>query len=141
MHPQQSARRWKLVAAVIVLTLCYWTFMFIATHLPAKQVPGGVSPKYDKIEHLTGFALLGVLLCTIGAIRGSQVVWTCTTVLVVVALYGVIDELTQSFSPGRTPDLRDWQFNMFGAAIGVGIFCLARLAGRTTRALASASAP
>jgi VanZ family protein len=139
MEPQRSARRWKLGIAVIAFTLCYWALMFVATHLPAKQVPGGVSPKYDKIEHLTGFALLGVLLCTIGALRGSQVIWICTTVLAIVALYGIIDELTQSFSPGRTPDLRDWQFNMFGAAIGVGIFCLVRLAGWTTRYATRAS--
>jgi len=141
MEPRQSARRWKLIGTVMALTLCYWALMFVATHLPAKQVPGGVSPQYDKIEHLTGFALLGILLCTIGAIRGSQTVSICTTVLAIVALYGIIDELTQSFSPGRTPDLRDWQFNMFGATIGVGIFCLVRLAGRTTRYAIGASSP
>lgn len=131
-----------LVAALLVATLCYWVFMFVATHLRANQLPGGVPPSLDKVEHLAGFAALAVLLCVAGTVLGFPSGWMCAAVLGLIALYGMADEWTQSFVPTRKPDWRDWLANMSGAVAGVSLFLVLRVAaslmGRTTQRAAGA---
>jgi VanZ family protein len=37
------------------------------------------------------------------------------------SLYGISDELHQSFVPGRTPDVHDWIADTWGAAVAIGV--------------------
>jgi VanZ family protein len=83
-------------------------------------------PWLDKLEHFTAFGGLTVILCVAGA-SFWPVTWRLYAGIVgLVALYGVIDELTQFFVPGRQPDPRDWLANVTGSLAGVAIFAVVR---------------
>ena len=45
-------------------------------------------------------------------------------VLAVVVAYGAFDEWTQSFVPGRQPDLQDWWADISGGVCGLGVYGL-----------------
>jgi VanZ family protein len=122
MNAWQERKNWKLSLALAVVTSVYWGAMFVATHLPASQLPGGVPDWMDKPEHLAGFGLLAVLLCSVGAAQGLGTALTCAITLTLLGLYGVADEWSQALVPDRKPDWRDWLANMSGALLGVAVF-------------------
>ena len=108
--------------------------MATATHVPLTGVrlPEWRLVPVDKVFHFTAYAGLAFLLSTTAA-----AIWTGTAgkrwghllrylaVLPVVALYGVIDELTQP-AVGRTADSLDWLADMAGAACGLMLFLAMR---------------
>ena len=81
---------------------------------------------WDKILHLTTYAVLGLLM--IRALAGGRVRGVTANramlALLLTVLYGVADEFHQSFVPGRTPDLMDVVADAVGASIGVAAWCL-----------------
>ena len=83
-------------------------------------LPGGVS---DKSGHSIGYALLGMLLLRAlagGRLRG--VTWGRALLTIVLAtLYGMSDELHQSYVPGRDADRLDVVADCIGAAAGVAL--------------------
>jgi len=117
-----SGRRNKLVIAVTILTGCYWLAMFAGTHWPIAPDPQRIPNSLDKLQHLTAFAGLALLLCTSGAAWGFSTRQLLLGVLGLIAVYGVFDELTQAFVPHREPDIRDWLANMLGAGLGATLF-------------------
>ena len=119
-----SGRRSKWVIAVAALTACYWLAMFVGTHWPIAPDPNRIPNSLDKLQHLTAFAGLALLLCTSGAAWGFSTRQLLLGVLGLIAVYGVFDELTQAFVPHREPDIRDWLANMLGASLGVSIFLI-----------------
>src|SRR6185295_18305194 len=82
----------------------------------------------DKVFHFTSYAGLAFLLATLGA-----AVWSGTrgkpwarlvrylAVLPAVALYGIVDEMTQP-AVGRTADPLDWVTDIAGATTGLLVF-------------------
>lgn len=106
------------VAAVFVVTLAaYWLAMFVATHIP---IPKGVIPAGggDKVLHLSGYALLGVLVLGVRAIRGPFRWWSVISRALILTLYAATDEFTQSFV-GRQADFADWVADVIGAVSGL----------------------
>jgi VanZ family protein len=93
--------------------------IFIVSGMPdVGTLPARTS---DKAAHFAAYGLLAVLLirafagaawagCTASAGHKS---WTLA------AVYGVSDELHQSFVPGRTPSVGDGLADAAGAALGV----------------------
>lgn len=98
----------------------YWLMLFIGTTIPGKSLPsfGGS----DKIKHLLGYFGLSILL-NITFIVQQKYDWLrkysilCTTLCA--GFYGIIDELHQSFIPGRSCDIFDWIADVIGALISV----------------------
>jgi VanZ family protein len=121
--------------AIVVVTALYWLTMFVGTHLPVAPRPGEIPNSLDKSAHLAAFAGLALLLCTTGAAFGVRSPRLFAIVLGTVALYGVIDELTQSFVKHRQSDLWDWLADMLGAGLGMAVFALGRqvVAGSPSR--------
>jgi VanZ family protein len=118
-NPFSSARGNKCVWQLALAG--YWLTLAIATHLPKETttLPGG---GFDKAAHLGAFAVLAVLCAgawppTIRRRSLSQLLW----ISILVAVYGAIDEWTQSFV-GRQTSLGDWLADVAGAAIGLGLF-------------------
>ena len=80
----------------------------------------------DKIAHFIAYAVLA-FACAFWLPRAA---WTASAwraallVVLVTALYGLLDEFHQSFVPGRDTSLFDWLADLAGACIGVSLFAL-----------------
>lgn len=101
--------------------------IFLASSIPGDQVPGTIS---DKLAHLLVYAVLGacfVLPLSGGRAAGVTPGRAAAAVLLAV-LYGVSDEVHQSFTPGRTPDAMDVLADAAGAAIGAAAVLVAAFA-------------
>ncbi|HEY1599902.1 MAG TPA: VanZ family protein [Pirellulales bacterium] len=122
------------VPLLTLACILYVAAMATATHVPLDGVrlPEWRLVPVDKAFHFTAYAGLSFLLSTLAA-----AIWTGSAskrwghllryfaVLPVVALYGVIDELTQP-AVGRTADSLDWLADMCGAASGLVLFLVMR---------------
>jgi len=118
---------------MLALLACYWLMMFTGTHLPSPSVAMHTS---DKLLHVLGFAGLGFLLGW--WVGGNRPSWRgFLIVLTVAAVYGAVDELSQSLVPGRSCDVMDWLADMTGAVIGLAGY---RLSLSLLRSWASYSA-
>ncbi len=106
--------RW--LPAIAVASGIFWF-----SHQPASDLPG---TGFDKIQHAIAYGVLaatlwfgqaGRLLALQGALKRG------VTTVVVAALYGLSDELHQSFIAGRDPSLMDWVADVVGALLVVGM--------------------
>lgn len=82
---------------------------------PADELPDVGFTISDKLVHATIYALLGVLVARPLGRRGAV---TALCAIAAIAGFGLFDEWTQSFSPGRQPDLADAVADALGAAAG-----------------------
>lgn len=87
---------------------------FTMTHLPPRRVPD--FHVNDKILHMVGFALLAALLATCLFIARGGIAVRLALVLLPLAGYAAIDELTQPFF-GRMCEFDDWMSDISGAAL------------------------
>jgi VanZ family protein len=120
--------RSRATAVVAIITAIYWGVIFAGTHWPTDPVPltgKTLWDRLDKSEHLIAFGGLAVLLCMAGTLRGVRAGRLAWSVPAIVAIYGALDELTQSLVRNRQTDFVDWLFDMLGASAGVAIFCFA----------------
>ncbi|MBP88234.1 MAG: hypothetical protein CMJ64_16205 [Planctomycetaceae bacterium] len=103
---------------------CYWTAIFIGTHLPSGL---GKMPNFnDKCLHLGAYAGLAFLLAAaLTAFRLKR--GTLLITLAVAAVYGCVDELTQMLVNGRQADVADWAADVFGAGVGAVAFAVGLL--------------
>jgi VanZ family protein len=113
-------RTWR--SSVILLALvCYWSALFVATHMPAQMVllPGGLS---DKMPHVVAFAVLAILFAAAWRVTAGPLGWRqLCTVWALIVLYGAVDEVTQ-IPVGRNANLSDWLADAAGATLGLAIF-------------------
>lgn len=126
-HPRKI--NWSLIS--LVLLVLYWAALAVATHLPAVVVPQ--TRLTDKSIHFIAFFGLSLLL---GLTLWSRRPWglrTAGSVVVLIAVYAAVDELTQGLIPGRYPDLRDWYYDLGGAGCAVAVLSVAALLGRNIR--------
>jgi VanZ family protein len=109
------------------LTLAYWLFAFVTTHLPPGELPKvAVS---DKLAHFVSYGLLCGALSVCLWLGNVPVARSAWVVLAIGAVYGVVDELLQ-IPVGRTASVGDWVADVAGAATAVMIFTVVRLATR-----------
>ena len=89
-------------------------------------LPGGMS---DKGGHLIGYVILSVLLLrALSRGRIAGVTWrTALLAILGSTLYGVSDELHQSFVPGRTPDVYDVMADAAGGCVGSALGGILRI--------------
>ncbi len=126
MIGKYAALKWSHVSTGAVLA--YWAAMLLGTHLPGSAVPE--TPYSDKTLHFTAYAGFAFLLAWAWATR-RRFLWCGPVFAVLVAgLYGALDELTQTFIPGRFGDLGDWCYDLLGTLTGVAVFCVVEPLGR-----------
>ncbi len=96
--------------------------IFALSSLPGASVP--ILPgQTDKLVHGTVYAILGAL-----CFRAIAMTWTwphrpaVAIASLLALLYGISDEIHQTFTPGRTPDWRDALADMIGGLAGALIF-------------------
>jgi VanZ family protein len=100
--------------------------------------PGGLS---DKAAHFMIYFALGASLLRALA-GGRSAAMTARRVLLaalIATLYGVSDELHQSFVPGRTPESLDLVADACGGLVGGFLFAVAARILRRLRTIRTAS--
>jgi len=114
------SRRQKLT---IISLLLYWPAIFILAHIPVPQLVREAHVS-DKSLHFLAYLVLVFLLWF--AIRPDRMVnWRKVAVwwvLLVIAGYGAVDELLQSFVVGRSCDVMDFFANLTGVLAGLILF-------------------
>ena len=108
----------------------YWMLIFVGTHLPgAAQFDPQVN---DKIQHFGAFFLLGTLLCYVTT--SSRWLVRFATIGLVGMTYAAVDEITQSWIPGRYPDVRDFVADSIGLWSAIACYIAAKLIWRKRQA-------
>jgi VanZ family protein len=106
---------WQLVLAG------YWLALFVGTHIP-KTMPVLPGDQSDKLVHFAAFAMLAALLATTWQLAAGKLNYRhLAAVWIVVAIYGAVDEWTQSFV-GRDTSVWDWTADATGALLALILF-------------------
>jgi VanZ family protein len=119
-----NSRRWSWPAVLISLALAYWLLLFVLTHVPIRPSSEPGKGSLDKLWHVLAFAGLAFLLCLVGASRRWPRGGLSLAVLAAIGAYGLLDELTQSWIPQRSADVRDWVADLLGAGLGLSAYSL-----------------
>jgi VanZ family protein len=85
-----------------------------------------------KLAHFAEYLVLGVLLYRALAVPGRSASRAAVTALALAAFYSLIDELHQSFVPGRTGALADCAIDVAGAGAGLALVTTWVAARRST---------
>ena len=110
----------RKVYLVYVPLIIYWIILFTATSLPAANLPSVAIS--DKIKHFGAFFGLSVLLSLTLLYQNKNLLFKnyfLAASLVISSIYGLLDEIHQSFVPGRNSEFLDWVADSLGAAVGV----------------------
>jgi len=108
------------VHLVYIPLVVYWIFLILATSIPAASMPKVAIS--DKIKHFSAFFGLSVLLSLTLMYQKKNFILKkhfLTFTLLIVSSYGFIDELHQTFIPGRNGEFLDWVADSFGAIVAV----------------------
>ena len=94
-------------------------WMAVIFALSSRPLPASVSRIPDWMTHGAGYAILGALLCRAlsGGLRQATPARLAVVAVAISVLYGVTDELHQSFVPGRLADPWDLVKDFGGAAV------------------------
>ncbi|MGB6889381.1 MAG: VanZ family protein [Mycobacterium sp.] len=110
------------------LTRSFWFALFCwaatilwLSWLPPQELPDAAFLAWDKINHILAYALGGWLAAS--ALRLSRpsasAVSRIIGAVILIAVFGVLDEAFQTSTPGRTGgSLSDWVADVFGAVVG-----------------------
>jgi len=103
--------------------LLYCLLIFIQSSHPAPDITPRW-PYFDKVLHFTAYALLGALF--LRAFKTTRIKHHLKLIFALSvlfsSLYGISDEIHQSFVPYRTADVIDALADIIGSIIGVYIF-------------------
>jgi VanZ family protein len=103
--------------------LLYCLLIFIQSSYPSPEITPRW-PHFDKVLHFTAYALLGALF--LRAFYSTSINHNLKLIIMLSVLlsglYGISDEIHQSFVPYRTADVMDALADILGSALGVYIF-------------------
>ena len=105
------------------MLIIYWPVLFIFAHIPVPKVVREADVS-DKSLHFLGYLIL-VFLLWFTVSDGKKVNWRRPApwrVLLIMAVYGIVDEWLQSYVPGRSCDAWDLFADMTSTLTGLIIF-------------------
>ena len=115
----------------------FWRYQFpavawgllisLASSVPSTKIPAILLLSYDKVIHAIIFLVLDVLIYRAIAPKVRPMVFSGGRILLsigLVVLYGAVDEIHQSFVPGRTLDIKDLCADAVGGLLGTLIIFL-----------------
>jgi VanZ family protein len=111
--------------------LVYWVALIVALHWPMELGPDQGLLAIDKLVHMMLYGGLSLVLIALFDRLAADGAWAATAqkrgslTLLAIALQGMSDEITQPLT-GRTCDLFDWGFDLFGAAVALTVYRLVR---------------
>jgi VanZ family protein len=105
--------------------LVYCLLIFLQSSRPSPDIVP-CWPYIDKVLHFTAYALLGALF--LRAFNTTRIKYNLKLIILLSillsSLYGISDEIHQSFVPYRSADAMDALADILGSAFGVGVFLL-----------------
>jgi VanZ family protein len=120
MTQSEKARQMKLVFSRIFLAAVSLLVVYLS-HQPSLKPPFELIPYQDKLFHFAEFGGLGLALVVNRDIFGTK--HTRAMMLLAGVLWAVLDELHQSFVPGRDSSLQDIAADTAGLVFAVWLFC------------------
>ena len=107
------------------------------------SIPGSnLFPHEDKVGHFFLYGVMGAALARAHRVlgRGRAPHWALLTMGLA---YGALDELHQSFVPGRDPDIHDWVVDGIAVALwyAATLYLARRASGKSTIDAEGARAP
>jgi VanZ family protein len=90
--------------------IAYWSSQ---SDLPIDRYSS--SSLLHRLGHVGAYSVLALLLLLASGTTTAGLLVTFT----IAALYGLVDEIHQSFTPNRSPSLRDWGLDVVSAAVTV----------------------
>lgn len=100
----------------LFITGCSW---YLSSLPKIEQMPQFWNA--DKLVHCICFA--GLAFWTAFACGTQEQPWKRIVIpSVIVSLYAIVDEVHQSFTPGRSADAADWVADTVGAVVGSMVF-------------------
>jgi VanZ family protein len=128
-----SLKRTPIARIRWVLVLAWMGLIFYLSSRSDLPTPNGLSAEVEAIlGHLMVYAVLAALVANALTDKGISTVRRSVYAFVFAVLYGVSDELHQSFVPGRDPDVFDLMVDGIGAGIALAGWLIAER-WRTTR--------
>lgn len=114
--------RWRSGAALWSLLLLYVTAIAFASSLPGGALPDWVRSN-DSIAHALGYAGLGALVLVAARSSAPGIPRFPLVVLLILAVanLALLDELYQSFHPGRQATLADAAIDVVSASVAMMI--------------------
>lgn len=103
--------------------------LLYAIILAGSSVPGQEIPKVfkltpDKLIHFVEYFVVSFFFARFLVSRSWSSQRVFFTTFVAGMLAAALDEYYQSFTPGRTPDVRDWLIDIAGVAAGAVVLLL-----------------
>jgi VanZ family protein len=124
----------KFVRATI-LPVLLMAMIFIESSIPMDGGPGDIkfmtnlNPNLQNLLHIPLYACLSFLWGrAFSRLKVNTAVGVVFTFFIVI-LYGSLDEVHQTFVPGRSGGLLDIYLNTLGAIIGIGVLCTCKKEG------------
>ncbi|MGA2914828.1 MAG: VanZ family protein [Sedimentisphaerales bacterium] len=126
--------------AILFILILMWTGAFTATHIPARYItagyiPGLIASLGDVVLHGIGFLVLSSWFILTLAAFGVKPKQRILLVLLIMIVYGAVDEYTQQFF-GRSTELKDWLSDTTATVISLilleTILFLAKITGPST---------
>ncbi|MHC4116761.1 MAG: VanZ family protein [Planctomycetota bacterium] len=114
------SRQQKITAVLLII---YWPVLFILAHIPIPEVVREADVSDKSLHFLAYLVLVFLLWFTVS--DGKKVNWRRPTpwlVLLIMAVYGIVDEWLQSYVPGRSCDAWDLLADMTSTLTGLVIF-------------------
>lgn len=111
--------------ATAVLLIIYWPLLFVFAHVPIPKVVREADVSDKSLHFLAYLVLVFLLWFTVS--DGRKVSWRRVLpwlVLLIMAVYGVIDEWLQSYVPGRSCDVWDFFADTTSILTGLVIFSI-----------------
>ena len=105
-----------LIRAALVV---FWIALFASTHTPPEKLIAVGA--LDKSLHLASYLILAFLSAFATSTRHSLRLRSYLVLFLLIAAYGVIDELLQ-IPINRTADVVDWAADVTGGMIGLALF-------------------
>lgn len=103
--------RW--IPAIFIMSVSW----YLSSQTRIEQMPSFINA--DKLIHLICFAGLAFWVSFGLGMKGYKRVWLG---VLIVSVYGAIDEWHQSFVPGRSASVFDWLFDTVGALLGCVVY-------------------
>ena len=126
----------------ILALILYVLLIFFVSSREHITPPGPDFVMKDKLAHFGEYFILGLLLFGgIGWTASRSRIATFLFLFAVGVSVAAMDELLQSYIPGRHMSLLDWLADAAGIATGVAIGVLGGHANRSVKAPASGDAP
>jgi VanZ family protein len=103
-----------------------WPVIVVAAVVVASSQSHIAAPRgivgFDKIAHFSVYGLLATVLARIW-FSGKRRPWRVVFLAVAItSLFGITDELHQSFTPGRSVELADWLADTGGATLAAVVY-------------------